>query len=559
MSQAEPTIGIDFGTSYACVAVWQNDRAEVITNEQGNRTTPCCVAYTDIEQLVGEPAFNQLVKNPRNTIWQAKRLLGRDFTEDGLQASLVNLEYTVQDSEGKPMLQVQQGEEFKVIPVEDVCGAVFRLMRETAEAFLGKKVLKAVVALPTYYSAGQRQATIEAAQRGGLEVLRLIHEPTAAAVAYGLDSATEKPRVVLVFDFGATSLDISIMRVDGGLVEMLGTASEASLGGDNIDSILVDHFVKEFKRKHKADLRENPRSLRRLRIACERAKRVLSSSMQTVLEADSLYEGIDFFANITRGRFDELISDVMRRCLVVVDNALQEANVEQESIDEVLLVGGSSRIPRVVATLSGFFPDAPVRTSVSPDEAVACGAATQAFLLASSRSQYLEAVSSHDVLPLSIGMEVADGTFAAIIPRNTPIPCKVSHTMATSGPEQTAVGLRVYEGERLLAKDNTLLGIVSLDGLSPGAGGTAQVDVSFAVDENGTLVVELLDATAGAKATLAITGSTHRLSHAEVYRHVQGGWRDREPPSGDGAESPSKNPGEEMQQMEEEVQDDDMD
>eukprot|EP00667_Euglena_gracilis_P023040 EG_transcript_25909 len=250
MSQAEPAIGIDFGAGYACVAVWQNDRPEVIANEQGNRTTPCCVAFTDIEQLVGETAFNQLVKNPRNTIWQAKRFLGRDLSEDGLQASLAGLEYTVQDSDGKLAVRVQQGEGAKDVPVEEVCGAVLRFMRETAEAFLGKKVQKAVVAVPANYGAAQRQAVVEAAQCGGLEVLRLIHEPTAAALAYGLDGAGEKPRVALVFDFGVTSLTVSVLRADGGLLEMLGAVTEANLGGDDVDSLLVEHFVKEFKRKH---------------------------------------------------------------------------------------------------------------------------------------------------------------------------------------------------------------------------------------------------------------------------------------------------------------------
>jgi len=529
MAQADLPIGIAFGTNYSCVAVWQGDHAEVIANEQGNRSTPCCVAFTELEELVGEPAFNQLVKSPQSVAYQVRKVLGQAPQE--VSAASGAWVSNTRENDGKSIIVIDHGGEEKEFLPEDIAAKVLKAIKETAEAFLGSKVTKSVIAIPTSFGPAQRQAVQSSASKAGLDVIRLIHEPTAAALAYGLDVPSDTvPKNIVVFDFGASTLEVTVLRADRGLFETLATTSDPSLGGDIIDDLLVDHFQKEFKRKHKSDLRENKRSMRRLRVACEKAKRVLSSSVQTVLEADSLFEGIDFFASISRGRFEELISDLLKRCAPVLDEALQTANLEKEAVAEVILAGGSSRIPKVAATVTNYFGPVPVRNTIAPEEAVACGAATQAFVLSGMKARYAEARYARDLTALTIGVEAADGTMATVIPRNTSVPCSIPLVTSTSAAHQRAVYLKVYEGERLTARDNTLLGTLALRGLTDGPAGTAKVEVTFVIDEAGALTVRATEAASGATAELVVPGGDTRLSHAEIDRSVGAGLLDRKPP-----------------------------
>ena len=533
MAQYDGAIGIDLGNSYTCVAVWHNNRAEVIPNEQGNRTTPCCVCFTEAEVLVGEPALSQLAKNPRNTVCHAKQLLGRSFDDVLVQQTMKNCGFEVKDKDGAPVIVVRQGEEEREVTPEELSGMVLKFMRDTAEAFLGKTVMKAVISVPSSFTDAQRQATRDAAGKAGLEVLRIVNEPTAAAIAYGLDAPSrekdEVPRLVLVFDFGGTSLDVSLMRVDEGLFEVLATAADTALGGEDLDSVLVAHFVKEFKRKHKMDITESKRSVRRLRTACERAKRVLSTSNQTALEAESLHEGIDFFTNISRVRFEEMAGDVLKRCVPVLDEVLASAKVDKSAVSDVVMAGGSSRIPRVQALVGKYFNGVELRTSISTDEAVACGAAAQGFVLAGGRSKHTDALATHDVTPLSIGVEVEDGAFAVVIPRNTPVPHKNIRTMSTSVENQNAVYLQVYQGERALATDNILLGTVALEGLQKAPAGEPKIQVTFAVDENGCVAIEAVEATSGVKAELNLKSGGPKPSPSEIDELVVAGHKERTP------------------------------
>ena len=511
-------IGIDLGTTFSCVGVYQNGKVEIISNEQGNRTTASYVSFTENERLIGDPAKNSCSINPFNTVYDVKRILGKDFNDEKLQDDLKHFSFTVINDNNKPKIQVNYLNEVKLFTPQEISAMILSKMKSIAEEYLGCSVTNAVITVPAYFNDTQRQATKDAGIIAGLNVLRIINEPTSAAIAYGLDKNVNK--TILIVDAGGGTTDISLLTIEDGVIEVKATGGDTHLGGEDIDNKIVNYVIEEFKKKNKIDLSDNKKAIRRIKTVAERAKRTLSSSVQTTIELDSIYDGIDLNISLSRAKLESLCSDIFNRILNPIDLVIKDGDINKSDIEEIILVGGTTRIPKIQELLSNYFNGKELNKSINPDEAVAYGASIQAAILSGIKDDKLDNLILLDVCPLSLGIETAGGIMKVLIPRGTQLPVKKTQIFSTATDNQPAVTIQVFEGERHNTEHNNKLGEFQLKGIPPMSRGVPQIVITYDIDVNGILNVSAVEKSSGTTHNIKISNDNNRLNNNDIERMI---------------------------------------